>query len=341
MMPVHDPDALLGALHGGPDALGVARHDFSVNSNSCGPCPMAVARIAAADATRYPDPAYHALRLKLAAFHGVDARRIVLASGASEFIARITALAGYQGRSVWVPHHAYGDYRRAAEAHGLPLAKDVKDAGLIWHAEPDSPFGRANLDWDSVFVALRPEQWLLLDCAYAPLRLEGVSQLTAPQRDRLWQVWTPNKALGLVGVRGAYAVAPSAEAAAIVSLNHRAPSWVLGAHAVAMLDVWTETETQNWLEQSRATLRQWKARQVALIRDFGWRVEEGVANFMVVRHPGMSGLVASLRAHDIKLRDTSSFGVPDAARLGVLAPEAQDALATALAAVLAAAQRQG
>ena len=57
-------------VHGGPDRLGAPLHDFSTNSNGCGPCPEALAAVRAADPTRYPDPAYTELRAGLAAFHG-------------------------------------------------------------------------------------------------------------------------------------------------------------------------------------------------------------------------------------------------------------------------------
>ena len=32
-------------IHGGPDAHGVPLHDFSTNSNACGPCPVALLAI--------------------------------------------------------------------------------------------------------------------------------------------------------------------------------------------------------------------------------------------------------------------------------------------------------
>ena len=85
--------AAMGAAlrHRGPDAQGVPLHDFSTNANACGPCPPVLEALRAADPTRYPDPRYMALREQLAAFHGVDRERIVVAASASEFIARITA----------------------------------------------------------------------------------------------------------------------------------------------------------------------------------------------------------------------------------------------------------
>ncbi|HRA14839.1 MAG TPA: aminotransferase, partial [Giesbergeria sp.] len=84
-------------IHGGPDAQGVPLYDFSTNANACGPCPDALAAVQQADATRYPDPAYAALRDSLGAFHAVAPERIVLAASASECIHRFTALAALQG----------------------------------------------------------------------------------------------------------------------------------------------------------------------------------------------------------------------------------------------------
>ena len=105
--------AILTGVHGGPDALGVPAHDFSTNSNACGPCPAVLDALQQADATRYPDPAYTALRTVLAALHGVAPDRIVVAGSASEFIHRITTWARLHGcTQVQLPPHSYGDYAR-------------------------------------------------------------------------------------------------------------------------------------------------------------------------------------------------------------------------------------
>ena len=98
-------------VHGDPDSLGVPLHDFSTNSNACGPCPPALVAIQRADVSRYPDASYSALRQQLAAWHGVQTSRVLLAASASEFIFRITAWVAQQGgRAVWLPPHSYGDY---------------------------------------------------------------------------------------------------------------------------------------------------------------------------------------------------------------------------------------
>ncbi|MDD2881412.1 MAG: aminotransferase class I/II-fold pyridoxal phosphate-dependent enzyme [Rhodoferax sp.] len=373
-------------IHGGTDALGVPQHDFSTNSNACGPCPQALLAVQQADASHYPDASYTELRAQLAAFHQVDAGRIVLAGSASEFIFRITAcVARGVGRAegsgalhwpdpllrpaVQLPPHAYGDYAQAAQAWGLPRVALSAEAALVWACEPSSPLGQAHVEWPAWLSATKPStsaEWpdgpssevsgpdsmaacvpisvphglpiCVLDCAYAPLRLSGVSSLSAAQRNQLWQLFTPNKALGLTGVRAAYVIAPCAMNvsvqgqidATVLELNQLAPSWPVGAHGVAMLQAWASPAVQAWLAVCVPVLRGWKARQVMMLESLEWTVQPSEANFFCAKPPKPLDLTALRADHGIKLRDCASFGLPGHVRVGVLPPQAQDALAQAL-----------
>ena len=134
----------MSGIHGGPDALGVPRWDFSTNANAVGPCPMALTAVQRADPQHYPDPGYTALRCALAAFHSVAVERIVVAGSASEFIARLTAaVARSGGRQVWLPALAYGDYAHAARAWEMQRVSEPAQADLLWLCEPSSPLGTA------------------------------------------------------------------------------------------------------------------------------------------------------------------------------------------------------
>jgi len=319
--------------HGGPDAQGVPLHDFSTNSNTCGPCPAILEAVRQADATRYPDPRYGGLRARLAGFHGVTAERVVFAASASELIFRLTAVAARLGaQSVCLPAHGYGDYARAAQAWGLQPAPQA-DARLVWCCDPSSPLGQAQAGLPASIDALAADAVCVLDLAYEPLRLEGTLALGGAQRDRVWQLWTPNKALGLTGVRAAYAIAPVDAQDWVDMVDAMAPSWPLGAHGVALLEGWTSAATQQWLANSLVTLREWKAHQIARCEQaFGWHCLPGVANFFCARPPtdDIAGLCAGLRTQGIKLRDTTSFGLPGHVRLAVLPPASGQALADAL-----------
>lgn len=318
-------------LHGGPDAQGVPRHDFSTNSHAAGPCPAALAAVQAADATRYPDAGYRDLRAQLAAFHGVAPERVLLASSASEFIFRVTAWVAQQGgRGVWLPPHHYGDYAAAAQAWGLQRVERAEQAQLAWACDPSSPLGQAQPGLGDLAAAAPV---LLLDRAYEPLRLDGALALTQEQLLRVWQLWTPNKALGLTGVRAAYVIAPLGALEAVAQLEALCPSWPVGAQGVALLQAWTQDTVQAWLRDSLATLRAWKARQIGVCESLGWCCEPSLANYFCAR-PELQGdelavALQALRAQGIKLRDATSFGLPGRVRLGVLPPAAQDALAAA------------
>lgn len=304
-------------MHGGPDVRGAARHDFSTNANACGPCPAALEAVRAADPARYPDPASTRVRAALAAFHGVAVERVVPAASASEFIFRITAWAARNGvRQVALPAHAYGDYAQAARAWDMAAAEG---APLVWACEPSSPLGQRERE-----LRVPTGATVVLDRAYEPLRLEGEGSVDA---DRAWQLWSPNKALGLTGVRGAYAIAPAGTDGA--ELEALAPSWPLGAHGEAMLLAWCDSPVQQWLRDSRATLRAWKDRQLVLCRDLGWQPLASEANFFVARVPGLDAALPALRGRGIQLRDCASFGLPGHARVSVQPPAAQDALARA------------
>ena len=330
-------------LHGGPDALGVPLHDFSTNSNACGPCPPALLAVQQADATRYPDASYTALREQLAHWHGVAPERVLLAGSASEFIFRISAAVAKQGeptslkttsvpmdgRTVWLPLHSYGDYTHAAQAWGLTPSTQAHEASLRWCCDPSSPLGAPQPELARLCEPL-PSSVVVLDRAYEPLRLEDELTVSPKTLEQVWQLWSPNKALGLTGVRAAYVIAPLDSSATVATLERLCPSWPLGAHGVALLQAWVQSDVQDWLAESLHTLREWKARQIELLNAMGWTCLPSVANFFCAR-PDRAGAplqhaLAELRVQGIKLRDTGSFGLPDHVRLGVLPPLAQDAL---------------
>jgi histidinol-phosphate aminotransferase len=325
--------------HGGPDARGTARWDFSTNANAAGPCPAADAALRQVDATRYPDPSYQRLRERLAAWHGVAPARILPAASASEFIQRITAVgARLVPGPVAVPEQAYGDYAAAARAHGRALCISGQEgprAGqrptLRWCCDPSSPLGL-----DAPPPADLGQCTTVLDAAYAPLRLHGRGTWAGAARDAVFELISPNKALGLPGVRGAYAIAPREGRAPgadwVEALVAAEPSWPLGAHAVAMLETWISDGAQHWLARQRDTLRGWKEQLLAVLQDAGAVVWPSVTPFVCAQlPPGVT--VDALRERDIAVRDTSSFGLPGWVRLNAMPPDALRALADAIGAL--------
>jgi histidinol-phosphate aminotransferase len=338
-MRLHQSERPASRVHGGTDTLGKPAYDFSTNSNALGPCPEVLTQIRLSDCASYPDPDYHSLRNALAAWHQVSPQRLMFAASASEFIFRISMLVGQidqRGRlapsqkTVWVPPHSYGDYVLAGRAAGLNVAEDFHSADLIWACEPGSPLGQNQAGLAQMIMAKSDKAQLVLDCAYQPLRLSGSASLNSQQRDACWQLFTPNKALGLTGIRGAYVIAPLQAEVWQQHLEQMAASWPLGSHAVTMLSAWTLPSVQNWLLKSLETLREWKQRQIALCADLGWQIEPSDTNFFCVTpsrkiQEHRTDFLHAMRAQGIKLRHAGSFGLDACFRMRVLSPPMQDA----------------
>jgi histidinol-phosphate aminotransferase len=333
--------AMTGRVHGGADATGPARWDFSTCANAAGPCPLALDAVRAADPTRYPDPACTAVRQALAALHGVEPWRVLPAVSASEFIQRLSAVgARLAPGAVQVPRHAYGDYATAACAWGRLVCVAggalADHATLAWHAEPSSPLGQD----DDAPPANPAARATVLDAVYAPLRLRGGASWSRAAQDAAFVLHSPNKALGLTGVRGAYAIAPArADLAAgfdlpawCAALEAAAPSWPLSAQADAMLRSWAKPAVQSWVAASLASLAAWKSELQCQLSARGFAIEASVTPFFVAQPPPSLPLQALqiLRERGVAVRDAASFGLHGAWRVSAQPPAAQAALLQAI-----------
>ncbi|MFT3857786.1 MAG: aminotransferase class I/II-fold pyridoxal phosphate-dependent enzyme [Aquabacterium sp.] len=342
--------------HGGTDAGPAIRWDFSTNGNAVPLPPALHDLLLQADRTLYPDPAYTALRHRLAEGSHCAVDRIVPTAGNSEGIRRMTLAAMQRGvREVWVPVHAYADYAAAATALGMAVqrfdpqasqdwlaaaARSQREPVLVWLCEPCNPTGTClrGSFW-SAFAAMaqmHAQLILAVDRAYAPVHLPGpeapVDRIVA---EHAWQLWSPNKALGLTGVRAGWMQAPARDALLVRPvLEALAPSWVLSAEGVQMLMHWHDAPVQQWLASSRRTLADWLAQQQGGLIEAGWSVHATCVPFFLAAPPAdwdvSQGLLARLRECGIKLRDAASFGLPGLVRMRVHDPQAQAALLQAL-----------
>ncbi|HEU4622625.1 MAG TPA: pyridoxal phosphate-dependent aminotransferase [Burkholderiaceae bacterium] len=329
------PEAI-AVTHGGPDATGAARFDFSVNANAAGPIEVVAQAVGRADRSRYPDPSYRALRLGLANWHGVDVERVAVVASASEFIDRFTRLAAaWRGvRRVCVPSPGYGDYAAAARRAGLVVASSspaTTEADLAWINDPASPSGTTMGETlnDALTRAHRVGAVVALDLAYQPLRFDAHALPTSAET--AWQSWSPNKACGMPGVRGAYVIAPVGADAVCAAFRAHAPSWLIGADGVAMLEAFATSTAHEQLARQRMVLREWRDELATILKRFDWDVhlQASVTPFFVARPP-VGFNAQALRAFGIRARDTASMGLPGYFRWSAQPPVALAALANAL-----------
>jgi histidinol-phosphate aminotransferase len=145
--------------------------------------------------------------------------------------------------------------------------------------------------------------------------------------EQAWQLWSPNKSLGLTGVRAGWLVAPAQETLSGL-MQALAPGWVLSAEGVALLQAWSLPATQQGVNAACQRLRAWKRQQRAALQALGWTQRASVTPFWLARPDTvrLAERLARLREQGVKLRDATSFGLPGWVRLSVQPPLAQQAL---------------
>lgn len=314
----------LAPFHGGSDAGPEPRHDFSSNANPVGPCPSVLAAVRAADVTRYPDPAYTALRARLADHHGVTPKRVVIGAGASELILRF--IRQHQG-SIQILGPTFSEYERCARltrkrsyqtdnvTDFLQLRRSRRSLGfLCW---PNNPTGAM---WPLEFVAEAARRGpLVVDLAYAPLCADGTLARVEAAAGRAIRLYAPNKSFGLTGVRAAYAITPTP----MPALVQQAPAWVLDRTGEAFLAAAIEAEASRWLAASRPVYFKWREKLAQALRDRGCEVRSGPATYLLARVGDARRLSAALRVRGVRVRDCGSFGLPEWIRLSAQPPKAQ------------------
>jgi histidinol-phosphate aminotransferase len=325
----------LDPVHGGTDSMPDPRYDFSSNANPLGPCPSVLAAVRSADVTRYPDPLYARLRATLAAHHGTTPDRVVVGAGASELILRLIM---HIGGSVQQLVPTFSEYSRGARLAGRRLISarspeafvraQAKHPGIGFVCWPNNPTGDL---WSSEFIcAATASGPLVVDMAYVALCEAHHSLAIEAAASGAYRLYSPNKAFGLTGVRGAYLIAPRIER----RLASAAPRWVIGRDAVAMLEAATEPQARTWLEQGMPQLKRWRARLANSLEQMGLLVRESPATFLLAKVGRATQVAAHLRREGVRVRDGSSFGLGQWIRLSAQPPGAQKALLTALKNVL-------
>lgn len=322
----------LAPVHGGTDSLPEPRYDFSSNANALGPCPPVLAAIRRTDVSRYPDPSYARLRERIAAWHDVTPDRIVVGAGASELTLRLVR---HFNRTVLQLTPTFSEYARAAGIARKRLVSasspesflraQRRQQSLAFLCCPNNPTGDV---WDAELIATAARGGpLVVDLAYASLCASTQAAAIEAAAAAAWRLYSPNKALGLTGVRGAYLIAPRPAR----RLQDVAPSWVIGRDAVAMLEACLEPAAREWLAYSIPRLWRWRAQLAEGLRRLRLTVRESPATYLLAEVGNGARIAKRLRESGIRVRDARSFGLERWIRLSAQPAPARKALLTTLA----------
>lgn len=238
-------------------------------------------------------PDSYAASVALAEVMGVDADRLLLTNGGAEAIALLSAELSGQ---VVEPEFAL---------------HPRKTSGPRWRSNPHNPIGLlAAADetagvWDEAFYPLATGRWTRGDVG-----VPVVGSLT--------------KLLSCPGLRIGYLLA---DPELVDRCRARQPGWsVNGLACAALPDLLQTVDLPGW-SAGTARLRD---DLVGLLRRHGLAPRPSDTNWVLVDAPGLRELLAP---RGVLVRDCSSFGLPDVARIAVPDPNGLARLDAALAAV--------
>jgi histidinol-phosphate aminotransferase len=338
---------------GRAEAHGVAEAiKLSANESALGPSKAAIEafRQASGSLEFYPEGGTTVLRETIAKTYGLDPTRIVCGSGSDELLTLLAAAYVKPGDEVMFSAHGFILYRIIAHAHGaVPVAVPEKNlhtdvdamlaavtpkTRIVYLANPNNPTG-SYLSHDEVrrlHAGLRRDILLVLDAAYADFVMrhdyEAGIELVANYPNAV-MTRTFSKIYGLAALRVGWAYCP-ADVADVLNrirgpFNVNTPAQQ--AAAAAMRD-------RTHVEHSRAYNEKWIAWLVHQIRALGLKVEDSVANFVLIQFRDAKHAADAdqyLSARGLILRGVAAYGLPHCLRLTVGTEDANRKVVAALA----------
>jgi len=310
----------------------------------------ALARLAAADWSRYPDFHADALRAALAKLHGVEKERVLVGNGSNELLAAALAACCGPGRELLIPGPSFSLYgvfalssgatvRRLGPRGDLALPLDELEAEVerdprrpVLLCSPNNPTGEGVPPLRIRRLLERLEAPLLLDNAYGEFCRFDYRPLLARYR-HLVLFRTFSKAWSLAGIRLGYLLADPALVAELVKVKL---PYNLGHAGIAcgLAALEARAAAERRVRQLIERRPQW----TALLRAAGaTAVPESEANFVLTRWTKDNYLLLKegLPERGIRVRDIGgSPGLEDCLRVSIAGGDALRATAAALAEVL-------
>lgn len=319
------------------------------NENPLGCSPLAKqAYLKAADKLAlYPDGSAAALREAIASRYGIDAGRIICGAGSDEIFQLLGRAYLSPGDEIIQSQYGFLVYRLVAQQSGAKaLSAPDKDftvdidailslvsprTKIVFIANPNNPTGTyiPQDDLKRLHAGLPDTVLLVIDAAYAEyVDANGYSSglELAAAHDNVLMTRTFSKIHGLAALRLGWAFGPAATIAALNKVrgpfNVSAPALAAGVGALA--------DQAFAAESAMLNARQLERVSEALIA-LGYAVTPSVCNFVLLHCApgGANALDQHLRRQGIIVRAMGAYGLPDALRISIGAPVANDALIAA------------
>jgi threonine-phosphate decarboxylase len=295
------------------EETGRAVIDFSANLNPFPP-PINTA-VSPGLFDHYPDDTYTVLKETIGRLFGREPEEITVGNGSIEIIRTYCQWMFRHGGSVLTEEPTFGEYLLSVRLAGGHNAARNERPTVHFVCNPNNPTG--GLKKKSEILAILKEcsetgTRLFLDEAFIELADPGqsLSDIRSPD---LFVLRSLTKSFSVPGIRFGYAFG---ERDLISALETLRPPWSVNALAEqCALDAFSH---YGELEESRKKIKAEREFLSTGLAGLGLQAVPSSANFILVP-VGMpvAPLCRCLLAHDILVRDCTSFGLPESIRIAV------------------------
>ena len=322
------------------------------NENPYGPSPAAIAEVAAMAAAvwRYPEGKADALRAAIAAHAGLAIDRVVAGNGSEALIAALSRAFLEPGAEVVTVAPSFGLHEIEPLAQGASVVKvamtpalefdvaalrDAIAAGprLVFLSSPSNPVGStlSREDLARLLAAVPRGTVFVLDEAYAEFRRDAdpfdpLALALAAEVDFV-TLRTFSKAYGLAGLRIGYALASSAQVAALM----QAALTPFNVNAAAQRAAVAALADEPFMRATVATIAAERDRLAAALVARGYAVARSEANFLFFdARREADGIAAALLREGVIVKPWTEAGYTRFVRVTVGRPEHSEAFLAAL-----------
>jgi histidinol-phosphate aminotransferase len=299
--------------------------DFSVNTNPLGPADVVVEAIQQTNWSRYPGDDEAPLRAGLAHQTGVTPEQVALGNGSLELLWLLALATLERGDRAIVVGPTFGEYARAARVVGADVLDvqclvDVPSARMVFICNPNNPTG-SQYEPAQIEQLLRafPETVVVLDEAYAGFVLDRwQTEPLLAEYPNLVILRSLTKDHALPGLRLGYLLASPEIARATEAVR---PPWSVNAGALRAGLATLEPSAQSHVHRARTLVAISRTLLTDGFTQLGYRVLPSVANFVLVEVGNAPAFRSTLLPYGLVVRDATSFGLPDHARVACRLPE--------------------
>ena len=306
--------------------------DFSVNTNVLPPPVMPEIDLIRC-LSEYPDDDALALRTLVAEREGRSLDEVLFTNGSNEALYLLASL--FVGTTAAVLQPAYGEYRRALEAFGVPTAdifdlRDVEGKALVFVCNPCNPTGSC-IPFGELEARARanPRTLFAVDQAYSDFLLPDGEE-ASPDFGALPNILllrSLTKLYHLCGARIGYVLASRSW---VERLKGRQPTW--SVNAIAQETALSLMKDGSYARRTRAFYSAETPRFMEAVARSGFRVRPSRVHFFLIEVDDDVRVIRGLLERGLVVRHTRNFPGLDGSciRVATRMPEENDLLVQAL-----------